>query len=256
MMWSGSGIVGYRRVSIQPDFSPETTLALTWIELSNGAVTAVDRGYQSDTYDTTFTVAGKLAAVESALTLIELNRTYYGSNQLITITQVESTEHIFGEDVDHNGLTMTITEVGPITQRSWQVYGVTIRARAVSPSFLGTPSLPAFRNIHIGRTATTNRTDNKMDTYYGTFTNLDHCSDSGRAELSAAFTLANIKALRGQLATIRGGDMYITTSGAWSLFGPSRDQSSLLPVKVLKYADGGRFGLTHRIMKFTLAEVI
>ena len=256
MFWAGSGIVGATQVKIQPDFKVQTVVALQWIMLADGNMAAVDRGSSADIYETEFVVAGRLPAVQAVVNLIESNRTYLASNQLITLSRVLDTEHIFGEDVNHAGLTMTVLDVSEISQRSWQVYGVTIRARAVSPSFLGTPSLPAFRNIHVGRVSENVMTINKMDTYYGTYAYLDHSCDSGQAKLSVAFSLSDIQALRGQLITTRGGVYNITTSGAWDLFGPTRAWTSPTACRIIAWEDAGWFGLTHRVMTFTLAEVV
>lgn len=256
MYWTADGLAS-TLVKIQPNYKVDTRLALKWQQVSSGNWVAVDRGATSDIYESEFTILGKQATIETVLANIETNRSFAASTRLITIGGCESTEHIFGEDVNHSGLTMTILSVSPIEQRSWQVYGATIRARAVSPTFTGSASLPTFRNITIGRTADQAMTINKMDTYYGTYTMVEHDSDSGTANLSLMLTLTDMQSMRRHMATVRGSNYTITsTSGLWNLFGPNRPITYPVSVKIIDWEDAGWFGLTHRILRLTIAEVI
>lgn len=259
MYWTGTGITS-TQVKILPDFRVDTKPALKWIQSSDGNWVCADRGTAADIYETEFTVAGKQAYVESIISLVDTNRFAAATDNLITLGAVEATENMFGEDVVHNSLTMTITSVGKIEQRSWQAYGVSLRARAVSPSFVGSAGLPAFRNILVGKKTTVDSTITKLDSYYGVFTNLDGNFDTGSISLTVAMTLANIQAFRRMLMYTRGGDYSLhTASGAWNLFGPTRGGNPTTPVpiaiKITDWEDAGWFGLTHRLIRLTLVEV-
>jgi len=254
MFWTTTdGQIDNLNVRVQPGFSVDTKYAIKWIQTEDNNWHGVDRGASSDIYDTEFEVVGTQAEVEAVVSAIHDNREASGTAYEITLSGVAIDEKIFGEDVVHEGLKMQILEYGTVTQHSWKVFGSTVRARAVSASFSGTATLPAFK-IMIGRVASPFISLNKVDTYSGVFYETEHNSDVGTATISVCLTLANTANLRRAIATTRAGNFTMpATSGVWNIFGSTRPAATT--VKIMDMEDSGYFGLTHKITKLTLAEV-
>lgn len=266
MFISGTGISSEIRVKILPDFKVDTTLSLKWVQTEDNQWHAIDRGYLADTYESEFTVAGKQSTVETFIDAIDDNRAA-NSNQL-TLRGFEDTEHIFGEDVDHQpatSITATILSIGDMVQRSWQVWAVTVRARAVSPAFVGTATLPDLQNTQIGLAKALEWSINKQDTYYGTYYYADkeYPTDRGRLNLTTQLSVANHKNMRRYLATQRGSTISIPDIsmdaqgfGITNPWGITRPLTFPITAKVIEWEDVGWWGITHRIMNLKLAEVV
>ena len=243
-------------VLVKPDFEIRTSLALNWIQAANGNWTATDRGSGADTYETRVTLAGHAAAIEAILDKIETNR-IADSNEL-TMTGFESTEYIFGEDVNHASITANVLSVGPVAQTSWKMYKCDLELRNVSPSFTGSASLPDIDYIETNTLKGPERTLNLTDTYDGSFSYLDAASDAGTLGMTIYLTLADMKSMRRYLtATIRGGTITIAElAGIENPYGSTRTTTFPMNAKVLEWSDAGWFGLTHRKLKLKLAEVV
>ena len=151
MLIAGDGITGTVEVKVKPDFRPITTLALQWFQLDSGNWKAVDRTSAEDTYEAEIRTYGTEATIDSIIDAFEDNRTAgSGTPYVLTLSSFESTEHIFGEDVDHSSsISATVLSIGQKEQRTWKGFGLALRLQALSPSFTGSPSLPTLQYLGV-----------------------------------------------------------------------------------------------------------
>lgn len=257
MYVSGPGISSPILVKVLPHYKVDTKLALKWAQCSNGNWVAIDRSSSSDTYETEITVAGKQGTVETFLDAIEDNRlTGATGPNVLALSGFEATEHIFGEDVDHTALSATVLDIGDVQQRSWQVYAVSVRLRAVSPSFTGSAILPAFNNVQVGFARALDMSINKLDTYYGVYAYEDHRSDTGQINVSLNLPIVDARNLRRYIATRRGENYTIANlAGVTHPWGITRPTTYPITAKLVDWADAGWFGINRRIISLKLAEV-
>ena len=255
MYISGTGISTYR-VRIKPDFKPSTTLALSWVQCADGNFKATDRGTSVDVYETEFNLYAKEEEINQFVNAVYSNRTAGVCH--FSLSGFESTEHIFGEDVDHTGsIDVTILDISDIKQGSWKVRGITVKARALSPTFIGSPSLPTLKSLDIGYGEAVNRTIEKYDSYTGAFSYIDRACDTGVFTGTFLFSLADMRAMRRYIATERGDTISIPAiHGVEYPFGPYRNSTYPINVKITDWQDLGMWGVQHWKMQITMIEVV
>lgn len=256
MYISGTDIVTYR-ARIKPNFRTRTTLALKWIKLSSGLYKATDRGASSDIYESEFRIYAKEEEVNQFIEAWYDNRSVSSTN-VFTLSGFESTEHIFGEDVDHSvPIDVTILEISDIKQGKWKTREITVKVRALSPSFVGTPSLPTLECLEIGYTISLDQTINKFDTYNGSFTYQDYNADVGELVGIFNFSVEDMKSIRRYFTTQRDATISIPNIlGVEYPFGPYRNSTYPIDVKIIAWEDLGLWGINKRRMKITMAEVV
>lgn len=258
MIITGSSVPGSTTLSVKRDFRIRTRLALQWVQTASGNWIAVDRGAAEDVYESTFTVYGTYAKVSTLIAALQLNRAAAaGTPNQIAISSVSAGEYVFGCDVDYStSVAAIITDFGRVKQGSWKGYGVTLEARALSPTFTGSPSLPAFQYVDIGYEGDRDWTVTKLLSSTGAVTNVDENCDAGTLKLAATLTNANMQALRRYLATQRGATIsFPAPSGITYPFGP-RGTTGTHNMKVVAWEDLGQWGLQYWRMRLTLAEVV
>jgi len=254
MYVSGDGITAYR-ARIKPGFKPDTQLALSWVQCADGNYKATDRGTTVDYYETEFDLYAKEDEINQFISAVYNNRDY--DTNYFNMSQFESTEHIFGEDVDHSGtISVTILEISDIKQGSWKTRGISVRARALSPSFTGSSSLPTLRCLDIGYNTAMDNTNVKYDSYTGNFSYLDREADVGLFTGVFTFSIADMRSMRRYLTAERGNTISIPAMhGVDFPFGPYRNSTYPIDVKVIDWKDLGMWGVQDWKMKITMAEV-
>lgn len=256
MKISGTGIGAGTAidVAVLKGFKPNTRLALTWTEASDGTYIATDRGFASDTYDTDIKVYGYLSDINNLVDAIQQNRA--ANSNVITLSWLHSDEHIFGEDVDHTtNINAVVLDYGVITQGSWGGFGVALKLRALSPALIGTSSLPTLKYLSYGYIADSSVTVNKYDTYGGTYAYADRLADAGRFEGVFTFSIVDMRNLRAYLRSTRGASFTVTDiAGVKYPWGPRRG-SWPITCRCTEWSDLGMWGEQMWGMRLVLNEV-
>lgn len=238
---------------VKPDFKPKTTLALKWVQAADETYKAVDRGEDSDVYESEIRIYSTEDIVNNFVNMVYANRTY--DTNYFTMSGFEGTEHIFGEDVDYSvPITVTILAINGPAQKTWKGYEAVVTVRALSPTFSYSSALPALQYLDYGYKGAADFTINKYDSYHGLFTYQEHGSDIGRWEGTLTFCNNGMGYMRRYLATERGNTLTIPSiNGVTYPWGPYR---SGFPItcKVIKWEDLGMWGTNNWKMKLTLAE--
>jgi len=216
----GSGITKVTFKTL-PAFRPITKLAIKWKQLASAKWYGIDRGADADVYEASCAIYGKEAVINNFLSEIEDNRD--ADSHVVTLSNFFANEEIFGVNVDHSGsITATITHISRRNQRTWKGWGVNVTFRATSVSFTGSSSLPTLSFCDVGVDADKSIMTNKLDTYDGTFSYLDHYDP---ATFTGVFTLsdANMILMRNYIRTQRTGDFALADNfGVSYPFGPER----------------------------------
>lgn len=255
MQVSGTGITPFTLL-VKPDFKPKTIPALEWVECADDNYKAVDRGASQDVYQSSFRVYKAETAINTFIEEVEANRA--AGNHQITLGSFSSTEHIFGADVDYSGsITATVLEIEDRAQKTWKGYAVKVRVQAISPSFTGSATLPAFEHLEVGYVGDSSVPVNKMDTYDGTFSYLDRGTGAGYFTGTFSFSDANMKNLRRYLASQRGSSFSLTgINGVAYPFGKRRDSGYPYTVKCIDWEDLGMRDVGMWRIKMVFAEVV
>jgi hypothetical protein len=241
---------------VKPEYRPKTTLGLSWIQTASGVWRATDRGALSDTYEVDVRLYSRESAINTFINNIYANR-HYDTNYFY-MDGFESTEHIFGEDVDYTSpLAVTVLAIKGPVQKTWLGYEVVVTLRALSPTFVYDPTLVPLKHLDYGyKGGVAEITLSKYDSYYGKYTYTEHMTDVGLWEGTFTFSVAEMGQMRRYLATVRGDTVTIPgINGVAYPFGPTRPGYPI-KCKVINYDDLGMVGVHNWKMKLTLAEEI
>jgi len=258
MQISGTGITTFT-AKVKPDFKPETIYALNWQQLSSGNWVCTDRTYIEDKYNTSIRLYNTEGTILNFVTELEANRT--AKNNLITLTNFTSGEHIFGADLDYTGAVYATVEFDRRSQKTLRGSEQTLKLYCTSPSFVGgSGSLPLLQLLSIGYDGDSDRTINKIETYNRTFNYQEHFSDHGTFTGTFTFTDQETISLKRYVATQRGNTISIPE--IYGVTYPFGWRSSAYPVnvKILKFEDLGissiENGKPRWLTAITLGEVI
>lgn len=260
MIVSGVGIdpLATIELKILPKFEVETTIALNWIQVSNGNWYASDRGSSCDTYETVIKTYGKEPVINTLLEQFELNR--LSDNHVILLSNFNSAEKIFGADIDYSGtLSCTILNNPEKNQNTWKGFGLDLRLRLLNlseESFIGSSSFPSLKYLDIGYTGISKTNVNKYDTYTGSFSYADDETNTGIFEGTFLLSDTEMKNFRRFAATQRGSSFSLTgINGVTYPFGPNRGTYPLT-VKMIEWKDLGPTRLNMWKLKIKLVEVV
>ena len=258
---SGKGITPFD-CKIKPEYTPETTLAVNWFQLSDGNWVSTDRGAQADQYDVSIRIYSTESVIDAFINQIEANRAanLIGTN-IITLSNFNDQEHIFGADLDYTGSISVTAVMESRAQSTWKGFEVSLRLSCLSPSFLGgSGSLPLLKYLDTGYGGESEYTIKKFDSYDRIFSYQDHVSDTGTFAGTFTFNTQDMIAIRRYLATQRGNT--ITVPGISGVLNPFGRRSSTYPlhVKITEFIDQGMVGMnmgkpTHKC-RITMREVI
>lgn len=256
MMIAGSGFATFS-AKIKPEFRPVTTLALTWAQASSGQWNATDRGTSSDKYEATgIRLYGNESLTNAFITAIEANRTTSGTypNQII-LSGFNSTEQIFGADIDYSGYIYATAWLDRREQGSLKGWGQSLRMQALLPlSFVGTSALPSLRSVAIGVDADADRSILKQDAYNSTIFYCDFGRDAGEFSGTLNLSASDMKNLRRFAATNRGGAFTLPTiSGIQYPFGVRRGAGPF-QAKLKSISDETMWGVSRWTCKINFVE--
>ena len=254
MRISGTGITSFQ-ARILPDFEINTILAIKWFQTSDGNWKYVDRGSTVDAYETTVRMHRIKGSIEQVVTQFDQNRVT-GSN-VVVLSEFASNEHIFGTNLVYNSISATLLETPKVEQSDLKSFSLSLKLRAISPTFTGTatfPSLSFLRTGYDGNSA--DYTINKMDSYTGSYAYLDQQADNGEFRGTFQFTDTELKNLRAWMRVNRGTTIAIADiDGITYPFGGLR---STFPInaKVLELSGETMRDMVNWYATLRLVEVI
>lgn len=215
MKINGSGIAE-TTVSIKPEYSPDTSLALIWAKLDSKKYVAADRTASNDTYEVEVNLAGRESYIDAVIDAIRANEDAGG--YVLTLTDMSTAEQIFGPTVDYSsGVSVTVLTVAPKKQRSLKGFAVKLRLRLLPPVvFRGTASLPSFTYATIGHTVENKNSVVRSDTYEGAFTYTDLQSAEQRLKFNIELTDTDARNFKRFIETTRAGSFTVSSVGGVS----------------------------------------
>lgn len=241
------------------DYNIDTQLDIDWIELSDGNYDPIVRSANNDVYNAVIRTAGTESYINNILTQLDSLLIY--ESEIVTLSNIASDEHIFGEDLDYSNISGIVIDWGVTEQSSWHGFGLEIKMRALSPSFSSVAALPNFSgwNSKANYKGGTIPNVNIYDTYNGIYTYNFNKVRQGVAEVEINLTNEELGSLRRYVATNRGTT--IAVSGINSLtypFGPGL-YNSLAPdvynIKIMELKELSRFNIDRWITKLKLINV-
>jgi hypothetical protein len=260
MLLSGAGISPAINIYIQPDFKPITEIALQWVKLSNGNYQATDRGSSSDVFQSEITLSGVESTIQTILAQIQLNRDY-ASGHVLTLSNFNSGEKIFGADIDYSGnIDVTVLKLKRKKQRSWKGFSVTLTLQAINPIFVGTASLPTLKP-EVGYNGDAIFDVDKRDSYTGNFYYSDNDKDIGTFTAIYHLTDLDMMALRRYILTQRGSTISFPAMPGIQYAWGRRVTTNPFNAKIIEWDDLGliTWGIGSEVrcwgIKMTLAEV-
>jgi hypothetical protein len=254
MRISGTGITSFQ-ARIQPDYQINTTLAIKWFEVTSGSWRSVDRGSTVDTYETTVRLHGIRGRIEQLVSELYANRAA-GSN-VVTLSEFNANEKIFGVDVVHTNVAATLLGTPKIAQIALKTFEVEATFRATALTFTGSATVPTLKYLNHGYNANVDEyTINKIDTYTSSYTYQDHVADSGIFEGTFQFTDAELIGLRRYMAVNRG-----TTAAIAEIYGVTYPFGVIRggypkDVKILELRNETLRGIGNWYATLRLAEVV
>ena len=237
---------------IKPDFKVLTQPALNWVQLESGNYEAVDRGAAEDIYQSDIKLYGTRDTVNEFIEEFETDR---AADNIITLSNFNNSEKIFGCDVDYTGnITSTIVEMGKFTQKTWRGYSLKVRINALSASFTGVSAMPSLSLLRIGYKGDSDYTFNKIRNYDGSYTYIDHKSDIGLFRGKFLFTEAEAIGFRRYVATQRGAIIPLYAIGGVTYpFGIKRGGTYPYTTRIMDWQEQ-MWGLHHWIFDITFVE--
>jgi hypothetical protein len=256
MIISGIGIANPLTVKIKPNFVPETTLALQWQKLESGNYVCTDRGSGADKYEVNINFYGTEITINEIISTLELNRDSINSS-VLTLSGFNSTEHIFGADLDYSGnVSANVLSIEQRAQHSWLGFALSMRLGAITPPLIaGSGSLPEFRLLDIGYEGDADYTIQHLRAYNSdNYYNQDNQSDIGTFSGTFSFLDPEMAQLRSYLRSVRGSTFQL--SKILGVTYPFGRKSSVYPynVKVIGFEDQGMISVLRWSCKITFAE--
>lgn len=245
MRVSGTGIATPFWLDVLPDFKPETAIALQWKEMDSGLWRATDRGAGSDVYEAHVTLWGLESVINNFVEQIDANRAA-ASNE-VTLDYFATGEKIFGADVDVSGSVTATIMPGMRKQKNWKGWTVQATIRALSPSFVGSVTLPSLDKLEFAHPfSDAENTILKSDSYDGTMSYIDRDADAGIFEGIFMFSDTDMKNLRRYIASQRGGNFTLSDiAGIDYPFGIKRQSGYPYTAKLIEWEDLGTWGVTN-----------
>jgi hypothetical protein len=258
MQITGDGITQFQ-FKVMPAYRVLTQLAIKWVQVSSGNWRATDRGAGEDVYEADISMRGTESIINNVIDQIQNNRLAgSGTPNQITMSGFLGSEHIFGENVDHSGsINAVIMSMEKRQQAAWKSYLLSMRVRALIPTFTGSSSFPTLEWCDVGAEHDADMTIRKNSTYDGTMIYQDHRSDSGIFDGVFTLSNANFILLRNNIRTQRTGDFTLSnTFGVAYPFGKRSANAYPLTCKLIEWQDLGWFGLKYNRIRLRFAEAV
>jgi len=248
MLWAGS------TVNLQWRYTPLTSPAVRWMQVSDGNWKAVDRGISEDIFESRVNFKGTRAELETLeTTILDANRNTF------SITTANTGEELFGADVDHSGtLTVSVVKYGQIKQHWEEVYSMELTLRLESPAFKSVAQDLTTLRLSSFQSAQFSEFDVKKQWTY------DHDSIFTDRETDPGFLIGTFTQTESEMAGIR---RYLLVDGRtanilWTniIFGgittPFGDRMGTgLTVNVIEWKDLGRINKINWGLSLKFARV-
>ena len=261
MYVDGSGITTPLEFRVLRTFKPRTELALSWDTSADGNYYPIDRGVASDYYDADLELYGTEATISAFIDTLEENRT--DESNVLYFYDTSTGEKIFGANIDNSqtvdgyakAFKVTVISFDMVKQGSLKGFGVSLKVRNLSPSFIGSATLPALYPL-VGYIGDSEYTINKVDSYDNTFTYQDHQSDSGVFECGIRLADSNAANLKEFVRQARGAAFNLAALGG--VANPFGRRSSSFPysVRVIDLKDMGLYAVDHWQFRLKIVEQI
>ena len=229
-------------------YTPETSVAIKWVQSGNGNWTGSDRGAGEDVYETTLSFKGTFAELTSLDTVLNDNR----ENFDITCG---TGEEIFGADIDYSSpLDVVVVKYGEMSRVTYSSYTRDLTLRLLSPTFQTiTPSLSSLM-LKFQYVATSEVDTYNQFTYDGIADYKDHGTDPGIFEAVFRQTNDEMKAIRRYLTvTCRNSTVAFPAIEDYP-FGPNADVGPF-SVKIIEWEDMGRSNLQFWNIRIKMARI-
>lgn len=256
MILSGNGISS-QNIKILKGFQPDTKLALSWQQLSSGNYACTDRGTTSDLYQCDISFYGTEIFINNIINLFESNREAATLSNQITLSTFNSTEHIFGSDLDYSGnINCNVMSIQQRNQGSWRGFSLSMRLAVNTPTFLsGNGYLPPLQILDIGYNGDAEYTVDHQSAYKkNTYFNPDHAADTGIFTGTFTFTDYEMSQIRTYIRKQRGNT--ISLPQIYGVQYPFGRKSSSYPysVKIIDFKDMGMNSVLRWQAQITFAE--
>jgi len=151
--------------------TPMTTLSYKLERVSSLKYVIIDRGYNSDKYECEIETYGNKTYIDSILAMLQTQRygTQTGEALVLSDFADNKGEALFGTNVVYTGSISAIVIDTPIrTNKSFNVFSLKFKLRALGLSFEGTPAFPtAMQCIWSGWSGGETKWNRKVnDTFY------------------------------------------------------------------------------------------
>jgi hypothetical protein len=238
--------------------TPAVKLQYKLVERDNGTAITIDRGVNSDMYESTFTIIGETADVEEVQ--LSINR-----NTHINISSINSDEAIFGDNVNYSGvISCVVIEISQLKQRlkGTSEITLTIRAERSNITFIGQAVLPQIKCVSTGYWTKTTLGQTINDSYTGINNISDSVKDVYECELQSVLNFDDAQKLQEWYRLQRGRE-FTMLEADWGVDKPFRDinqngtkpqvgdypyQARMLSLSI------ERFGVKHRKVTITLRK--
>ena len=255
MIISGTGITSFEfKTSI--DFKIDTRLSINWFKVADGNWKFTDRGASTDIYESDVKLHAISGSVDQVLQQIEANRV--AESNVITLSTTNYNEKIFGPEINYT-VPISATVINDVVKEQARLksYEVRLRLRAISPTFTGSGAFPDLKYLNIGYSGDIDKnTINKLDSYTGSFSYIDHQYDAGLFTGTFIFTEAELIGLRQYMRLSRGTTTSLTgINGVTYPFGINRGAYPF-NVKLLDLTDLEMRGIGRWFATIKMAEVV
>lgn len=138
------------------------------IKKTSNKYATIDRGKNSDYYESVITVDGTIDEISNFANFIDFTRKYFAHAPYLTDMNIS--ERVFGDNIDYSTfIYISILDVSEIQQFNLSRYTIDITIRTVNGwlNFIGTPTLPKINNVDHNYVFINKREQNFNDTYFG-----------------------------------------------------------------------------------------
>ncbi len=216
---------------------PDTRLALEWTRTSPIRWRCTERPESNDQYFSDIEVWDTQAVIDALFTALK-SPSNLGSIAVTLGTGDE--QYIFGADVTCT--TATVVEYGmPKEAGSFKMFSLSLRLKALSPTFSGTPALPSVLYAQGGWTAGSSFEISKVSSYNNSMSYQNKGGTEGLFECGFLMETGDMRNTRRYITdTVRGTRIIFPDIGVENPFGPTLPGFPDVYVRVVDWKDYGR----------------
>lgn len=254
MYISGSGITTTELKVM--NFTPKSRLGYKWNVLSNGSISVIDRGSDTDIYEADITTYGTETYINNILDQLDIIE---ASTGYLTTSGYVTNEHLFGENIDYDTpITTAVTDIGLRKSNSFKGWRLDLTVKALSPAFTGSPVLPVWTNSCINYKYTGSKEyDIKYhESYYGDYFYTNHIDEQHIFKAMFTFTDTELRNLQEWLRRNRGDGFELVFgffNGVAYPFGPNYNYP-YFNVKITDLVQKQKWGLDNWLVELTFIK--